>query len=58
MTTKLNPDGPKLELDGEEQTGDKLSDSSWEGLDDKPDQTQKNLGKIARAQKKPVRTEG
>ena len=23
MTTKLNPDGPKLILDGEEQDGDK-----------------------------------
>jgi hypothetical protein len=58
MTTKLNPDGPKLELDGEEQAGDKLSDSSWEGLDEKPDKTKENLGKIARAQKKTKRTEG
>jgi hypothetical protein len=61
MTTRLNPDGPKLELDGKPQEGDKLSDSAWEGLDEKaPDDVQKNLGRIARAQKgkHAPRTEG
>ena len=52
MTTKLNPDGPKLELDGEPQDGDKLSDSSWEGLDDPEADQKASLGRIARAIKK------
>ena len=62
MTTKLNPDGPKLILDGEEQDGDKLSDSSWEGLSEGQEKkTQDNLGKIAKARKEKrgaARTEG
>lgn len=62
MTTKLNPDGPKLILDGEEQDGDKLSDSSWEGLNEGQEKkAQDNLGKIAKEVKKKNgarRTEG
>ena len=62
MTTKLNPDGPDLELDGEpaSKAGDTIADSSWEGLEEE-DKTRANLGKLARARKEKraaARTEG
>ena len=44
MTTKLNPDGPQLELDGEPMEGDVLSDSEWEGLDE-TDYCEEDAGK-------------
>jgi hypothetical protein len=55
MTTRLDPAGPKLILDGEETTG-VTSDSSWEGTaedeqQEAEQQSQANLGRIARARK-------
>lgn len=53
MTSNLAPGSPKLKLDGEEQDGDKIADSSWEGVDEptQDEETAANLGRIARTRK-------
>ena len=53
MTTKLPPGSPPLTIDGKVyDTSDVLSDSEWEALpEDKGQQKQQNLGRIARKQK-------
>ena len=54
MTDKMPPGAPKLTWtseDGDESEsgpGDTLSDSSWEEAPQEPDNTRKNLKRIAR----------
>lgn len=52
MTRKLAPGTPELILPDGTKSGPDISDSSWEGLDDPEENTQKNLTRIAKARKK------
>jgi len=54
MTVQTRPGGVRLDpLPGQPDIGpaDNISDSSWDGLPEEPDNTQANLGRIARARK-------